>query len=58
MVAALKLRVAEGAPRLIFVHAAVAGWQDAALVLPASSMAGKSTLLVQLLRRGAVYLLG
>ncbi len=37
------------------VHAGVVQWQNRALLLPGGSHAGKSTLVVELLRRGATY---
>jgi len=37
------------------VHAGVVQWRDRALLLPGGSHAGKSTLVVELLRRGATY---
>jgi hypothetical protein len=51
----LKLAVAERAPAHVFVHAGVAATERGALVLPASSWQGKTTLVAELVRRGAVY---
>ena len=51
----LKLYVAERARRRVFVHAGVVGWRGRALLLPGSSHAGKSTLVTELVRRGARY---
>jgi hypothetical protein len=51
----LKLRVAELAPRRVFVHAGVVGWRGRAILLPGASQAGKSTLVAELVRRGATY---
>jgi hypothetical protein len=51
----LQLRVAEFAPRHVFVHAGVVGWRGRAIVLPGSSHSGKSTLTAALVRAGATY---
>jgi hypothetical protein len=51
----LQLRVAELAPKRIFVHAGVVGWRGRAIVLPGQSLAGKSTLVAELVRAGATY---
>ena len=48
--------VAEFAPRRIFVHAGVVGWRDRAILIPGSSMSGKTTLTAALARAGATYL--
>jgi hypothetical protein len=39
----------------LFVHAGVVGWQGRALVLPGPSRAGKSTLVLELVRAGATF---
>ncbi len=39
----------------IFVHAGVAGWRGLAIVIPGRSLTGKSTLVAELVRRGAEY---
>ena len=36
-------------------HAGVVGWRGRAIVIPGRSHAGKSTLVAELVRRGAVY---
>jgi hypothetical protein len=51
----LQLRVAEFAPRHVFVHAGVVGWRGRAIVLPGSSHSGKSTLTAALVKAGATY---
>lgn len=50
-----EFRVALHAPELLFVHAAVVGWQGRALIVPGRSFAGKSTLAAALLACGAEY---
>jgi len=39
-----------------FVHAGVVGWRGRAIVVPGRSRSGKTTLVAELVRRGAVYL--
>lgn len=48
-------QVALKAPDSLFVHAGVVGWRDRAIVLPGRSHAGKSTLVAELVRAGALY---
>jgi hypothetical protein len=51
----VQLTVAEYAPRRIFVHAGVVGWNDRAILIPGLSHSGKTTLVDQLIRAGATY---
>lgn len=51
----LQLYVAEHAKRYVFIHAGVVGWRGHAIVIPGSSMSGKSTLVEALVRAGAEY---
>ncbi len=51
----LRLYTAEWARRRVFVHAGVVGWQGMAIVIPGRSFSGKSTLVRELVRAGAVY---
>lgn len=51
----LRLFVAERAPRHVFLHAGVVGWRGHAILLPGSSMSGKSRLVAELIRAGATY---
>lgn len=51
----LMVHVANHAPDRVFVHAGVVGWQGSALVLPGPSFAGKTTLVAELVRAGAIY---
>jgi hypothetical protein len=51
----LKLYVAEGARRRVFVHAGVVGWRGRAIVIPGRSFSGKTTLVAELVRAGADY---
>jgi hypothetical protein len=47
--------VARNARTALFVHAGVVGWRGRAIVIPGRSMTGKSTLVRELVRRGATY---
>jgi len=51
----LRLTVAEYAPERVFMHAGVVAWKDLALVVPARSFQGKTSLVAELVRRGAIY---
>jgi hypothetical protein len=51
----LRSTVAEFAIGKVFIHAGVVGWNGKAIVIPGSSFAGKTTLVVELVKRGAVY---
>lgn len=50
-----QLFVATGARGRLFVHAGVVGWGGRAILLPGRSFAGKTTLVAELVRAGAVY---
>ena len=51
----LRLKVAEFAPKHVFVHAGVVGWKGKAIVIPGRSLSGKTTLTAEFLSRGALY---
>ncbi len=51
----LRLLVAEFAPRRVFIHAGVVARNGAAIILPGKSFSGKTTLVKELIRAGAVY---
>jgi hypothetical protein len=51
----LRLYVAERATRRVFVHAGVVGWKGRAILIPGRSFTGKTTLVAELARAGAVY---
>lgn len=51
----LQLYVAEQARRRVFIHAGVVGWRGQAIVIPGRSYTGKTTLVAELVRRGATY---
>lgn len=50
-----QIHVAELAPRRVFVHAGAVAWKDRAILLPGSSLSGKTTLTAELVRAGATY---
>ncbi len=50
------LAVAMLSPHFVFVHAGAVEWQGQALLIPGQSLAGKSTLVMELVRAGATYL--
>ena len=47
--------VAERSPRKLFLHAGVVGWEGKALVFVGGSGTGKSSLVAEFLKKGAVY---
>jgi Rps23 Pro-64 3,4-dihydroxylase Tpa1-like proline 4-hydroxylase len=47
--------VAQRSHQMLFVHAGVVGWRGLAIVIPGRSHTGKSTLVAELVLRGAVY---
>ncbi len=51
----LQLYVADSAPRRVFIHAGVVGWQGKAIVIPGRSFSGKTSLVVEFLKAGATY---
>jgi hypothetical protein len=53
--AMVRLRVAENAVDRVFVHAGVIGWKGRALMVPAVSHKGKTTLVAELIQNGAEY---
>jgi hypothetical protein len=51
----LRITVAEHAVDRVFIHAGVVGWRGQAIVLPANSFCGKTTLVAELVKNGAEY---
>jgi hypothetical protein len=51
----LRLTIAEYADSRVFIHAGVVGWKGKAIVIPARSFQGKTTLVAELIKKGAVY---
>jgi len=51
----IRVTVAEFAVGKVFLHAGVVGWKGRAIIIPARSFAGKTTLVAELVKRGAAY---
>jgi len=51
----LRVAIGEYAVGRVFLHAGVVGWKGKAIVMPADSFQGKSTLVTELVRLGAEY---
>ena len=51
----IRVSVGEFAVDRVFLHAGVVGWKGKAIVFPADSFQGKSTLVAELVRNGASY---
>jgi len=51
----VRIHVAEKAVGWVFIHAGVVGYRDKAIVLPAMSHQGKTTLVAELIKCGAEY---
>jgi hypothetical protein len=47
--------IGEFATRRVFVHAGVIGWKGEAIIFPGRSGKGKSTLIKELIKKGAIY---
>jgi len=51
----LRIKIAEHAVGWVFIHAGVVGWKGKAIVIPANSFQGKTTLVTELIKNGADY---
>lgn len=51
----LRITVAEFAVAKVFLHAGVVGWKGKAIIIPATSFSGKTTLVAELVKKGALY---
>lgn len=51
----LRLCIAEHSPSKVFVHAGVIGWNNQAFVFPGVSYSGKTTIVTEFIKRGAIY---
>ncbi len=51
----IRILVAEHASNIVFVHAGVVSWKGKAIVIPGTSHSGKTTLVAELVKLGAVY---
>lgn len=52
----IRQTVAASADRRTFVHAGVVGWRGRAILVPGRSRSGKTTLVAELVKAGALYL--
>jgi hypothetical protein len=53
--AVLRIAVGEHSESFIFLHAGVVGWNEKAIIMPANSYNGKTTLVAELVKCGAEY---
>ena len=53
--AVVRVTIGEHARDRVFLHAGVVGWRGKALIFPADSFQGKSSLVAELVRQGADY---
>ena len=51
----VRVTIAEFAVSRVFLHAGVVAWNNQAIIIPAKSYSGKSTLVAELVKKGAVY---
>ena len=51
----IRVTIAEFAVGKVFLHAGVVGWKGRAIIIPATSFAGKTTLVAELVKKGADY---
>lgn len=51
----LRVKIAEYAESKVFLHAGVVGWKKQAIIIPANSFKGKTTLVSELVKQGAEY---
>ena len=51
----IRVSIGEFAVDRVFLHAGVVGWKGKAIVIPADSFKGKTTLVAELVRNGATY---
>lgn len=51
----LRITVAEHAVGYVFIHAGVVSWNGKAIILPANSFRGKTSLVIELVKAGAEY---
>ncbi len=51
----IRMTVGENSKEFVFIHAGVVGWQGKAIVIPGRSFSGKTTLVAEFVKRGAIY---
>lgn len=52
----VRITIAEFAVEKVFMHAGVVGWKGNAIIFPGKSFFGKTTIVAELVKRGAEYL--
>ncbi len=52
----IRILVAEHAVGWVFIHAGAVAWKGRAVIVPANSFSGKTTLIAELVKQGAAYL--
>lgn len=52
----IRITIAEFAENKVFIHAGVVSWKGKAIVIPGKSFFGKTTLVSELIKKGAEYL--
>lgn len=52
---AVRIRVAEQAKDVVFIHSGAVGWRGRAILIPGKSLSGKSTLVNEMVKCGAEY---
>ncbi len=53
--AIVRVLIAEHAVELVFLHSGAVVWNGKAIIFPANSFSGKSTIVAEFVRRGAIY---
>jgi hypothetical protein len=51
----MRMTIGEYAPNFVFLHAGVVAWEGEGLIFPAKSFSGKTTLVAELIKKGALY---
>ncbi len=51
----IRLTIAEFAVSNVFIHAGVVAWKNKAIIIPGSSFTGKTSLIAELIKKGALY---
>lgn len=51
----IRATIGEYSTEMVFLHAGVVGWKGRAIIMPADSFKGKTTLVSELVRHGATY---
>ncbi len=51
----IRIKIAENTREWVFIHAGVVAWKGRAIVIPANSFGGKTSLVAELVRNGAEY---